>query len=516
MFEETPAQLVAHLGHPNGWWRDTAQRLLILRQDKSVVPALQQIVKSSDNLLARFHALWTLEGLDALDAALVRQAMEDGNPRMRVQAIRASETLYKAGDMSLAADYRRLATDPDADVSIQAMLTVNTLKAGDIDTVVASAQAANKGKGVQDIGKWILNPSVFPGGRGGGARGGGPAFTTEQQHAIEQGGQTFDSLCFSCHGKDGHGQPEAGAAAGTTMAPPLAGSPRVQGHRDYVIKVLLYGLAGPVDGKTYSQVMIPMGTQTDEWVAATASFVRNSFGNTAGFVTAADVARVRAATPKRKPWTIPELEASLPSLITTDSGWKLSASHNASTATNALTLTGWTSGAPQAAGMWFQVELPVPVLLTEVQFNAGGGRGGGGGGRGAGGPGGAGAGGPGGPGAVGGPGGPGAPAVPAGAGAPGTVAAQPGVPGGPGAPGNGRGGGPGAAPAPLPTREFSLEISLDGTRWTPVARGANDNTLTTLSFKPVQAKFVRITQTSTEASTTNWSITNLRLFEARK
>ena len=65
--------------HPNGWWRDTAQQLLVLKQDKSVVPALQRIVKTSTNLLARFHALWTLEGLGALTAALVRQLMEDPN-----------------------------------------------------------------------------------------------------------------------------------------------------------------------------------------------------------------------------------------------------------------------------------------------------------------------------------------------------------------------------------------------------------------------------------------------------
>jgi hypothetical protein len=83
-------------------------------------------------------------------------------------------------------------------------------------------------------------------------------------------------------------------------------------------------------------------------------------------------------------------------------------------------------------------------------------------------------------------------------------------------PGGGRGGGPGAAPAPLPTREFSVQVSIDGTKWTPAAQGANDNTLTTLSFKPVQAKFVRITQTSTEPSTANWSITNLRIFEVKK
>ena len=46
MLSETPAQLVAHLSHPNGWWRDTAQQLLVLEQDKSVVPALQQLVRT--------------------------------------------------------------------------------------------------------------------------------------------------------------------------------------------------------------------------------------------------------------------------------------------------------------------------------------------------------------------------------------------------------------------------------------------------------------------------------------
>ena len=63
------------------------------------------------------------------------------------------------------------------------------------------------------------------------------------------------------------------------MAPPLAGSPRVQGHRDYVIKVLLNGLTGPLDGKTYSRGHGADGTNTDEWVAGIASYVRNSFGN---------------------------------------------------------------------------------------------------------------------------------------------------------------------------------------------------------------------------------------------
>src|SRR5262249_37500716 len=128
MYSETPAQLVAHLTHPNGWWRDTAQRLLVLKQDKSVVPALGQMTRSSDSLVGRFHALWTLEGLGALDARLVREEMKDPNARMRIQAIRASETLYKAGDKSFADDYRTMTKDSDVDVVIQSMLTLSLFK----------------------------------------------------------------------------------------------------------------------------------------------------------------------------------------------------------------------------------------------------------------------------------------------------------------------------------------------------------------------------------------------------
>ena len=116
--------------------------------------------------------------------------------------------------------------------------------------------------------------------------------------------------------------------------------------------------------------MIPMGMNNDEWIASVGSYVRNSFGNRGGFVTPADVARVRAATADRKaPWTVPELTASLPSLLFID-GWKTSASDNADTARDGLTLTAWSSGAPQKTGMWFQIELPQPQPITEMQFQS--------------------------------------------------------------------------------------------------------------------------------------------------
>jgi mono/diheme cytochrome c family protein/glucose/arabinose dehydrogenase len=458
MYSETSAQLVAHFANPNGWWRDTAQRLLVLKQDKSVVPALQQMARSSDNLVARFHAMWTLEGLGALDATLLREAMKDKSPRVRVQAIRASETLYKAGDKSFADDYRSLTRDADENVVIQAMLTMNLFKLPDAAEVIKAAQAASKAKGVALIGERLLTPATTN--FGGGRRG---PITPDEEKRLKQGSEVFDAVCSACHGPDGTGKAMDGAPPGTMMAPPIAGSPRVPGHRDYVIKVVLGGLTGPLDGKTYRDVMVPMGG-TDEWVAGIASYVRNSFGHSAGMVTPADVSRVRAEMTGRKSvWTIPELETSLPRLLDAQQ-WKLTASHAAETASGAASLRGWSSSAPQAAGMWFAVELAQSVVVTEVQFdsNSSFGRGGRGG-----------------------------------RGAPGAAPAPP------------------AAPVIGYPRGYTVQVSADGTTWSkPVATGKGEGLRTTITFAPTRARFVRITQTDAVADAPAWSIRNLRIYEA--
>jgi mono/diheme cytochrome c family protein len=451
MHDETAAQLVRHLSHPNGWWRDTAQQLLVLRQNKSVVPALRRIVQTSPNLLARFHALWTLEGLGALDATLARQQLEDREPRMRIQAIRASETLYKAGDRSFARDYAALTKDPSVDVVIQAMLTLNRWKVPDAAATIKSAMEANPARGVQVVATTMLTP---PAGRGGGR--GGP-ITADQQTLLERGASIYNEVCFACHAPDGMGTPKPELR--TTMAPPLAGSPRVNGHRDYVIKAVLHGLTGPLDGRTYADVMMPQGFNNDEWIAAIASYVRRSFGNAAGFVTPADVARVRAANAARKEmWTVPELLSSLPALLATD-GWKASASHNAEAAPGGLTLAGWNAGGPQQAGMWFQVELPKPEDVTEIQFQSPP------------------------------PGGTGA-AVSSG-GAPVNTAEGPGF-----------------------ARGYKVELSNDGSSWTQVAEGTGQGAGTVVSFPAAQARFVRISLTSTVEGSPAWSVQGLRVYRA--
>ena len=473
MLNETPAQLVAHLSDPNGWWRDTAQQLLVLQQDKSVVPALLDVARKSPNQLARIHALWTLEGLGAADRALVRELMEDKDPQLRIQAVRVSETLYKAGDRAFAADYRNLTKDPDADVVMQALMTLNTLKVADAKSAIQSVAASNRSKGVQLVASTLLNPPA--GGRGGLESFGAASLTTEEQALLEKGRDIYTSVCFTCHGEDGRGEPMPGAGAGTTRAPALASSPRVVGHPDYVVKVLLHGLTGPVAGNSYTEVMVPMGQSGDEWVAAVTSYVRNSFGNRASLVTPAQVARVRAETASRKAmWTTAELEPSLPRMIAADT-LKFSASHNPQIAMQAIGINPWTSGYAQQPGMWFQVELPGPAMVTEVQFTS-------------------------------------TAAI---------VDTTPAVPGAPtrtGVPGMGRGapGAAAAAPAPPPPlgfpREYQVQVSMDGATWSePVARGKGGTTQTDIAFAPVRARFVRITETGTADAP--WTIQRLRLYE---
>jgi hypothetical protein len=48
----------------------------------------------------------------------------------------------------------------------------------------------------------------------------------------------------------------------------------------------------------------------------------------------------------------------------------VTASHNSADAVRGVNFAGWTSGAPQQAGMWFQIELPAPMTLVEIQFDS--------------------------------------------------------------------------------------------------------------------------------------------------
>jgi putative membrane-bound dehydrogenase-like protein len=84
-------ELVGHLASPNQWWRLTAQRLLLQRQDRSALPALREMAGDRDRPRARLHALFTLEGLSALEESIVGEALGDEHPGVRESAVLLAE-----------------------------------------------------------------------------------------------------------------------------------------------------------------------------------------------------------------------------------------------------------------------------------------------------------------------------------------------------------------------------------------------------------------------------------------
>lgn len=127
--KQSAAQLVRVLAHPNGWRRDTAQRLLVERGDRSVVPALRQQAERAPDWRTRLHALWTLDGLDAIEPATVRRALEDASRDVRVSALQLAERwLGRDGDPLQAAVLAKM-EDGDWAVRRQLAATIGALPA---------------------------------------------------------------------------------------------------------------------------------------------------------------------------------------------------------------------------------------------------------------------------------------------------------------------------------------------------------------------------------------------------
>ncbi|HET7220488.1 MAG TPA: HEAT repeat domain-containing protein, partial [Vicinamibacterales bacterium] len=126
----TPAQLVQTLSNPKGWWRDTAQRLLVERGDASVAPALKTMAASAPDWRTRLHALWTLDGLDAIDVASVRKALADANADVRASAVRLSER-WLARDPALRAAVIALIDDKNWNVRRQVAASIGEMPAAE-------------------------------------------------------------------------------------------------------------------------------------------------------------------------------------------------------------------------------------------------------------------------------------------------------------------------------------------------------------------------------------------------
>jgi glucose/arabinose dehydrogenase/mono/diheme cytochrome c family protein len=316
MLNEPTANLLKYLGHTNGWWRDNAQKLIVTRGDLSVVPALKSIatgqkgvLASDTSSLARIHALWTLEGLNSIDKATLIHALSDPNAEVRKTAVWISEAYVKKNDSEMIDEVAKLQNDPSDDVRVQVLLSLSQNKSDKAKAIVNKIIEDNTDnkmiaavKDALDKNEMVTKLSATLG-----------DMPERDKNTILRGATTFRSLCSNCHGVDGKG---VAIGSGTMAAPPLVGATPLQLSEKYTaMRILLGGLTGPVEGKTYPAEMPSMAANRDGWIADVLSYARYEFGkkskdkNDSSIVKFYEVRKIREEMKGRdKPWTLEELK----------------------------------------------------------------------------------------------------------------------------------------------------------------------------------------------------------------
>ncbi len=121
--KKTIPELVALLASPNGWTRDTAQQMLLWKNDATALSHLDKLLGSSPGPLGRLHALCTLDGLKLLNAGHIATGLSDTHPGVRRHAIRLSEQFSKKNS-ELLKILLTLSKDKDPDVQFQLALAL--------------------------------------------------------------------------------------------------------------------------------------------------------------------------------------------------------------------------------------------------------------------------------------------------------------------------------------------------------------------------------------------------------
>jgi len=139
-------QWISRLDHPNAWWRETAQQQLVERRDRAAIPLLHEFLLRA-TALGRMHALWTLQGLQALDPALLIEALTDKDPLVRTAAVRLSEPFLvgptRSGVITQLLDLLR---DSSPEVRLQVVLSLGEACDSAVDESLARAVLAHPGQ----------------------------------------------------------------------------------------------------------------------------------------------------------------------------------------------------------------------------------------------------------------------------------------------------------------------------------------------------------------------------------
>jgi len=302
----TASGLVTLLSSPNGWIRDHAQQMLILKQMKSAVPELKKMILEAKNEIPAIHALYALDGLDSLNFEFLKKVASSQHPMLTAHALlllrkfnstdhieamkeltgelmsRKDTTinLYLAISLSqwdslskpvfLPILERLSQTYPENKVFQEAVISSLSGLEEDFKMLLNKTEGD---KSVRDTTIEKLLAQTIDNRKEGKLN----SIFVKQEPVIpgrQKGLVIYRRTCAVCHGPDGEGI--------ELLAPPLNGSEYVSGPTSRLAMIILNGLEGPihVNGRLYhfNGSMPNFGnTFSDEEIAGIIDYLHNSF-----------------------------------------------------------------------------------------------------------------------------------------------------------------------------------------------------------------------------------------------
>ncbi|MCU0339645.1 MAG: c-type cytochrome [Spirosomaceae bacterium] len=302
-------QLLDNLKLPEYRTRYRTRRELRGKSVAEVLPKITAWTAALDKNDPRYEhhlleALWVTWGLNKIDQKLLRTLLKAKDYRARAAAVQVLRYVgHQVPDQ--AALLTQAAQDDNSRVRLVAIVAASWL---DKTKALAILEEAKK----KPLDDWMVHAHEAAVAHANGR----PVKKQREEYSTTnlkgkdyelfvQGREIYarEGYCITCHQADGRGL----AAAGF---PPLSGTKWVTGSEDRLIKIILKGIMGQleVNGKTYPG-QVPMtpygGLLNDREVAAVATFVRNSFGNQAPVVSPDKVKEIRAATTAKKDFYSP-------------------------------------------------------------------------------------------------------------------------------------------------------------------------------------------------------------------
>lgn len=135
----TAETLVKRLSSTNGWWRDTAQRMLLHRSgdalDRELLAEIAAVCTDNAIPAIQVQALWTLAGIvpafgdDKFTQRVLLDALRDKSAVVRRAAVRLSERV-ESFDTSFPSELNRLVADPAAAVRLQLAVSLGEFRGG--------------------------------------------------------------------------------------------------------------------------------------------------------------------------------------------------------------------------------------------------------------------------------------------------------------------------------------------------------------------------------------------------